>query len=353
MHTPQHLVDALTRHRVDLEQHGATLAADIERLLAVEDARLVALLRSRLPSATSAAKRNALVDAVRTLRRESMAKVHAAIKSSLGALAPVEASLVSRIMTGATGIPGAAIDPARLRRLADTSRTIGSVMRDADARRIVLTLRQGWAAGATADTIVAQIAGSPTVRYADGVLAKTRRAAATETRTAVTTVASGVMEEWGRANAQVVIGWEWDAILDGATCEVCEALDGSFIANDNVPDVPRLGTRWVDTADLADVRMLPGAGTDAVRMGKAQQSLIDGTAPAITVVVNRRGVLEIVDGRHRLLAARALGRRIKVRFERGIDVRPDGKTTDRKPPAHRRCRCGLLPVLDDGARMAA
>jgi hypothetical protein len=345
MHTPQHLTDAMIRHWIDVQAVGATTSADIATLLANEDVRLVSLLRARLPRAKTRAAINALVDDVRALRKETFAKVHAAIKADLLRLAQTEASLMPRIIGAPNAQP---IPAATLKRMADTSRTIGSAMRDADGNRIVAALRQALLAGEPPEAIIARIAGTPAARYADGVLAATRRNAATEVKTAVTQVTAKVQEAWGQANPGAILGWEWDAILDGDTCKVCTALDGGFIANDNA-DRPRLGRRTVDARSLRNVRALPGVGEDRVKMDKARRIIAEGQRDPVRLTMDRRGVMEVDDGRHRLAAAIEAGVKVKIRVVKGYDRVPPGMHEIKKerPPVHRRCRCGLLPVLDD------
>jgi hypothetical protein len=350
MHTPQHLTDAMIRHWIDVQAVGATTSADIATLLANEDVRLVALLRSRLPRATTRTAVNALIADVRTLRKEAFARVHAAIKADLLRLAQTEASLMPRIIGAPNAQP---IPAATLKRMADTSRTIGSAMRDADGKRLVATLRQALLAGEPPEAIIARIAGTPAARYADGVLAATRRNAATEVKTAATQVTAKVQEAWGQANPGAILGWEWDAILDGDTCKVCTALDGGFVAN-AYAERPRLGRRTVDARSLRNVRALPGTGADVVKMDKARRAIAEGQRDPVLLAQDRRGVLEVVDGRHRLAAAIEAGAKVKIRVVKGVDRVPDGmhRIGKERPPVHHRCRCGLLPILDDSPTVA-
>jgi hypothetical protein len=169
----------------------------------------------------------------------------------------------------------------------------------------------------------------------------------------MTQVSAAVQEQWGVANPGAILGWEWDAILDGDTCKVCTALDGGFVANDNA-ERPRLGRRTVDARSLRNVRALPGTGADVVKMDKARRAIAEGQRDPVLLAQDRRGVLEVVDGRHRLAAAIEAGAKVKIRVVKGVDRVPDGmhRIGKERPPVHHRCRCGLLPILDDSPTVA-
>lgn len=76
--------------------------------------------------------------------------------------------------------------------------------------------------------------------------------------------------------------------------------------------------RTVPARSLAGrVRALPGAGEDAVRLDKARAAIADGQKQPIKLVARADGSLEVVDGRHRLLAAMEADAPIKLQLERG------------------------------------
>jgi hypothetical protein len=84
-------------------------------------------------------------------------------------------------------------------------------------------------------------------------------------------------------------------------------------------------------------------------MDKARRIIAEGQRDPVRLTMDRRGVMEVDDGRHRLAAAIEAGVTVKIRVVKGYDRVPPGMHEIKKerPPVHRRCRCGLLPVLDD------
>lgn len=82
---------------------------------------------------------------------------------------------------------------------------------------------------------------------------------------------------------------------------------------------PKLGTRFVPVSALAKVP-IEGAGIQQNRVDRQARLIAEGKVNQNVVVVgvSKSGKLSVIDGRHRILAARAAGgsTKLRVRFER-------------------------------------
>ena len=82
---------------------------------------------------------------------------------------------------------------------------------------------------------------------------------------------------------------------------------------------PRLGERFVSVGDLSKVP-IAGPGIEQNRVDRQSKLLAEGKANqnVVKIGVKRNGEMEVIDGRHRILAARAAGAstKLRVRFER-------------------------------------
>lgn len=92
-------------------------------------------------------------------------------------------------------------------------------------REVTNAIRLGVAQGDTNATIARTIRGTAAQRYADGILAVTKRHADTVVHTAVQHIATVARTETFAANADIVGGLRWVATLDNRTCVRCGALD--------------------------------------------------------------------------------------------------------------------------------
>lgn len=259
------IFDAVIRHRLQLQRYARKEAAVILGLFGREDAKLVELLRGRLPRLSvgnvGAAHVAELLDAVRAMRGASFETVRDAIRGDLVELGRVEGVAVGRLARGAIGLP-VPFNPVRQQAIAASlsqpifggGRGAGvsleawfADLRAADQGRLTEALQLGIRRQEPVDVQVRRIAGTRANRYADGLLAIPRRAAETAVRTGVVHVANVAQREWNRQNADVVIGSEWVSMLDKRTCEECEGLHGGFAGNIGRPAPDGM----VDLGDVA------------------------------------------------------------------------------------------------------
>lgn len=241
----QTILDASLRHEVMLRRYTAGEVAAILAMLEEADADLVAKLRVRLARAGSLGTKRmqALLAAVRELRAEAITGVHRRTRDGLVELAKVEVASTTGIILEALPIQ---IDfvtpPAPILRALVTSQPFGAGtmgarklsgwfadLAAADLTRLVGAIQLGVTQGEPVDDIVRRIVGTRANRYADGILAITRRAAEGVVRTAINHVSNAAREELYVANDDIIRGLRIVATLDGRTSAICQALDGKVI----------------------------------------------------------------------------------------------------------------------------
>lgn len=243
------LLDALIKRRLDLEKFTRGEAARALRLLEGHDAKLIAELRSRLPHLAPGdikkARAKAILSRVKEARLEALREAHAEVRGSAIELFKDEAKAIGAIME--TSLPvRLTFNPirAQVMRLAvianpfmggiGAGRTLSQWFGDmakADQVRLQGAIQHGIQRQETVGSMVKRIAGTRSAKYQDGLMAITRRQAETAVRTAVNHVANAAQVEWGRANADVVSGWQWVAMLDERLCPFCRANRGKFVPN--------------------------------------------------------------------------------------------------------------------------
>ncbi len=244
--------DAVIHHRIQLQRHSRREAAVVLELMGREDARLVQLLRTRLPRA-AAGQTSGLLAEVRGLRREGFGRVRSLIGNDMRALARVEGEAIAKMAIGAIGVP-VTFNPVRAAQLRNAvaeqifgggahgpGRTLAgwlATIAEADRVRLFAAVDLGVRKRETIDDQVRRIAGTRAAGYADGVLAVSRRQAESLTRTAVVHAANAAQKEWAAANADVVTGLEQVEVLDERTCEECEELNGKIWGVDDDQVVP-------------------------------------------------------------------------------------------------------------------
>ena len=101
---------------------------------------------------------------------------------------------------------------------------------DGHFRRVKSTIMQGYVEGQTTDEIVQQVQ-----QFTQG---RSRRAAETAARTALTHTSNVARSESYRRNRRVIKAVEWVSTLDGRTTAVCRARDGKTWPVDEGPRPP-------------------------------------------------------------------------------------------------------------------
>jgi SPP1 gp7 family putative phage head morphogenesis protein len=109
----------------------------------------------------------------------------------------------------------------------------GSVFIESQIRQIDAVVKRGFLLGETNQEIAKNL-------LTDGA-ARSRREAATISRTAVMQMSADAHNEFWDANSSVIAGWEYDALMDTyRTCPVCRPWDGrTAMERKDLPAVPQ------------------------------------------------------------------------------------------------------------------
>lgn len=93
-------------------------------------------------------------------------------------------------------------------------------------RRFTTSMRLGIARGEGVQELMQRIRGTRAKSFQDGVMAVSRREAATLVRSAVQTVGNEARLVTYERNADLIKGIQWVSTLDSRTSDICKALDG-------------------------------------------------------------------------------------------------------------------------------
>lgn len=130
--------------------------------------------------------------------------------------------------------------PARLDRIADNALGEGMTTRQYydrlsadEAARVEAAIADGLANGDSIPEVAKRITGP------DGVLKITRNAAERMTRTITNALANAAKDAFYQQNADIIVGVEIVATLDGRTCPICAGLDRKrYKMGENHPALP-------------------------------------------------------------------------------------------------------------------
>ena len=145
---------------------------------------------------------------------------------------------------GATTLPTAKITQMVKYATVDDGATIDESLAAAaqdDAQRIAASCREGMRQGKTIAEIAADIRGTKSADYTDGILNATKAEAERIARTACCGIADEAKMQFYLANADVIRGVRHVATLSGNTCLVCGNYDGMvWDIPQDVAAIPRL-----------------------------------------------------------------------------------------------------------------
>lgn len=247
--------DGVIRHSIWLERYKAGLAKRVVDLLNQTEADLIGRIMHRMAEidkrgfdiGTATTKRlNTLLRDVRAQRKQVFAEIQNLASDELKSLSEYEADFQSGLIKNAAApiIDLDIVAPARAQlHAAVTSQPFrghllsewysGLATKDADS--IVAAIRIGIVEGQTTDEIVRRIRGT---RDQAGILEITRRDADSIVRTAVSHVSARAHEAVYQANADIMIGLQFVATLDGKTTPKCRELDGRIYSVEDAPRIP-------------------------------------------------------------------------------------------------------------------
>lgn len=237
----EELRDAALRHQIGLRRYSAGLIKRIAALLERADAELTVKLRQRLaefegkPIDFTGERWKALMKDIRESRALAMSQYRELSRDELTALAAVEATKEATILAASLPIEyaWAKVPADQLRAIVSSRPFQGKLLRDwfgdlerADQARLSQAIQLGMAEGEPIDDIVRRVIGTRANKYADGILAVSRRDATAIVRTAVNHVSNTARNYVWDANEDIIQCRIWSATLDGRTSAICRSRDG-------------------------------------------------------------------------------------------------------------------------------
>lgn len=302
------LLDETVDHAVDLHRYGTGVVLRVIAVLNRADTALAAQLAQalmRLERESFTVERlEALLGSVRALNREAYAALETAIADELRDFAGYEAdyqlAATRALVPPAVQLrfPLAGVAPEQVYAAALSRPFQGRLLREwartLEAGRLEAVrnaVRAGYVEGQTTSEIIRRIRGTKALRYADGVLERSRREVATIVQTALSHTAQTARQAFYDANADLVKAVKWTATLDGRTSPACRIRDGrQYTADTHKPighAIPWLGgpgrlhfnCRSVSVPVLKSWREL---GIDADELSAGTRASMDGQVPADT-----------------------------------------------------------------------
>lgn len=292
--------DAALRHQIGLRRYSAGLTKRIAELLEKADRDLAEKLRARLARFAREGREldftgerwKALLADVRAARDAALQQYAELVRGELRELSIQEAAQELALLEAAVPIDFhfAAVAADRLRAIVSSRPFQGRLLNDwfkvlkaTDQARLTQALQLGMTNGETTDEIVRRIVGTRRNKYADGILATTRRDATAIARTAVNHVSNTARNYVWEANSDVITARIWVSTLDGRTSAVCRARDGHGSPvgdNELPPGVPPLKPKDVRPPAHVNCRSVMVAYIDGVGLL--------GNRPTVTDTRTRR-----------------------------------------------------------------
>jgi hypothetical protein len=301
------ILDESVDHAVDLHRYANGVVQRMAAVLNRTDAALAARLTEALMrldrDSFTVERLEALLDSVRTLNRQAYAALEAALRDELSALSAYEADYQLGAMRSAVpsaiqirfpvaGVSAEQVYAAALSRPFQGRLLAGwtAALEQGRLDAVRNTVRAGYVEGHTTSQIIQRIRGTKALRYADGLLERSRRDVATVVQTALSHTAQTARQAMYDANADLVKAVKWTATLDSRTSPMCRVRDGLQYTADAAHKpighhVPWLGgpgrlhfnCRSVSVPVLKSWREL---GIDADELSPGTRASMDGQVPA-------------------------------------------------------------------------
>lgn len=301
------LRDEAIAHSVWISRYSTGVANRMVKLLNETDAELTARLLDALdrlpPESFTVSRLESLLGSVRELNQQAVAAMQTGLQDELVALAKNEAAyqmslfdslLPSQVLSryplqGITSdmvYAAAMAQPFQGRLLSEWASNLESDR----LARILNSVRRGYMAGDTVETIARNVRGRANKGYRDGALQMNRANAASIAKTAVNHLAATARNSFTSANSDIVKGKQWLSTLDNKTSHDCIIRDRLRYTLENKPighKVPYLQgpgkihfcCRSTESLILKSWREL---GIDVDDMDEGTRASMDGQVPAKT-----------------------------------------------------------------------
>lgn len=255
------LQDLAVDHAIDLKHYSNGVVRRMIAVLNRMDARLSAQLAEallRLDRESFTVERlEALLDSVKATNREAYAVLFRELEPELRTLAEVETLAQQSALRSAVpaavqvrfpiaGVAWEQVFAAALSRPFQ-GRLLSGWAERLEASRLTMirnAVRTGFVEGKTTAEIIQAIRGTKALRYADGLLDRSRREVATVVQTALSHTAQTARSAMYAANQDLVKAVQWVSTLDSRTSPMCQIRDGLHYTTDFKPvghKIPWLG----------------------------------------------------------------------------------------------------------------
>jgi SPP1 gp7 family putative phage head morphogenesis protein len=244
---PETVFDLSVKHRIALSRFSTHLVQKVIAQLNRVEQSAVAKLAEAASDSLTALRLEQLLTQIRSIQSAGWILIGERVNGGLQGLADSEAAFAARLIgvgqeTVFTGAPAFAQVYAAVQARPFQGRLLRTWLAEAEegaAKRVRETIRQGFIDGTPTDQIVRQLRGTKAAGYQDGILQGTRRGVEAMVRTAVTHTANVAHSQVFEANADIVKGWKFVAVLDSRTTLLCASLHGKEFALGKGPMPPR------------------------------------------------------------------------------------------------------------------
>lgn len=229
------LAESTIRHAVLVERLKAGEARKFEAFLREIDRNLREQLTRGELTTYKRRRLEALLAEIDAMLAEVLGRFTGQLDMQLREFAEYEAGAAMRALDNAGiayALPAAEqlwaavkVEPLQ----AGKGKLLAAFIRDwtqAEREAVTGAIRLGVAQGQTTAEIVKAIRGTAALKYADGLLAVTKRNAEAVVLTSVAHVGAVARSEAYAANADIFAGWEFSATLDTRTSSTCRSLSG-------------------------------------------------------------------------------------------------------------------------------
>lgn len=284
------IADRAVAHQINLLGFANNVVGRVVGLLNRTDADLikqVEAVRQRLePGSFTVERLDALLSEMRTLNKDVYTRALLGLLDDLQQLANAELEFQTQTIAQEIPAPLVSISAQDAYTAAMARPFQGKLLREwfdqletSRATAIRDAIRIGYIESETIEQIVRRIRGTKAAQYSDGLLDISRRNAQAIVRTAVQHTASFTAERFFEANADIIKGFKYSAVLDTRTTLICASRSGKFFPIGKPrPAIPaHIGCRSHYAPVTKSFREL---GLDADEFSPSTQASMDGQVPA-------------------------------------------------------------------------
>lgn len=301
------LQDEAVDHAVDLQRYGnhvvRRMIATLNRADLSLTAQLAAALMQMERDTFTVERLDALLASVKALNAQAYAAVFDELQPELRELAGFEAQYQAATLRATlpaavqlrfpvAGVSAGQVYAAALSRPFQGRLLAGWAANVAESRlrKVRDTVRAGFVEGQTTADIIRRVRGTKALRYADGLLDRSRRELATVVQTALSHTAQTARAAFVDANADVIKALKWTSTLDSLTSPLCRVRDGLRYTAERAPKpighrIPWLGGPGrlhfnCRSVSVPVTKSWAELGIDIAEMPQGTRASMDGQVPA-------------------------------------------------------------------------